>query len=138
MGIDLTTYGKRDAKLISENEGKDAYELKELGLSDKGFEHLLQDGYTGKLAAEKTEIKAETPIVQKGKEEPKGESNVVKPVVTKVEDKKPMPKLTSPQALKKQNSGGVMVTNRKTGKTILMTDKAARVLSNNKNFDVQR
>lgn len=138
MGIDLTTYGKRDAKLISENEGKNPYELKELGLSDKGFEHLLQDGYTGESSTEKTELKAETPIVEKGKEEPKVESNVVKPVVTKVDDKKPMPKLTSPQSLKKQSLGGVAVTNRKTGKTILMTDKAARILSNNKNFDIQR
>lgn len=142
MSIDLTTYGKRDQKVIRENPGKDVYALKELGLTDRGFERLLSEGYDGsvseltnKLETEyiKTNSESNTKVSIPSAIEIIEPSNIVKPTVKKV-DNLPKPLLSEPQRISAKG-GNIRVQNLKTGKIVEMKPKAAqRLLKFHKEF----
>lgn len=142
MSIDLSNFRPKDAKIISENEGKEPYDLLELGLSQKAYERLISGDYkqlketeakaeVQKDISKNTEIKPEIKPMQESK------SNIVQPASIK-EVPTSKTKLTAPNVYKAQkaasNVGSVSVYNKRTGRTTKMSVSAANRLTKQPNI----
>jgi len=67
--MDLSAYAPKDAKLIRDNEGKTAYELLNLGLSQKAYERLTEN-----RESEITAPKQKAPVIPPTPQEGEGDT----------------------------------------------------------------
>ena len=107
---DEIRFAPKDAKIIKDNPGKSPYELKELGLSDPGFEKLMALESTAKnvIADENLSEESQEPDINASKdqdastEEGGGEGDTGDKPKSDIKNKL-IPKLETPTQSKKLN-----------------------------------
>jgi len=115
----LGGYAPRDEKLIRENEGKTAYELLELGLSNKAFERLSAEKESQRNAptiSEKNEHVSPNSEI-KGVDRIEGESESLTPTVVEKATKPKAAKPTLSDLRTPAKSGGILTTVKVVGPT---------------------
>lgn len=130
--IDTSNFGPKDAKIIRENPGKDAYQLAELGLSNKAFERLTTGDYK-EVSEEEAANETNTGNVQKEPEQVEPESKIVQPAsVRKVQNSKVSHTLpgmyNSSGPGKSDKSGQLRIKSLATGKVSTLSTRAAQRL----------
>lgn len=143
--MDLQGFSNRDKSIINANPEANPYELKELGLSEKGFNRLLE-GVAGEETSNGTseqegddikenEGEAGKPAIVKSDVEPgnRGKEvlpeNVVKVEVEHVGVKQPVQANSDGQIITQLTVSACIVENLKTGKRTRMSVNAAKTLS---------
>ena len=130
MIMDLESYSNRDKKIIRENPEKDAHGLLMLGLSQSGYERMVDSHDSEKVAELKVLDKINAKNVEPKILQTNNEIQIAQPIIKKIEpNTKPIPKLstaTEYNSHKNTNfNGQVRVLNARTGKTILMSEPFA-------------
>lgn len=152
--MDLQGYSNRDKSIINANPNANPYELKELGLSEKGFNRLLEGEGGSDYDESKSHIEddadlespnedlkvnetAEMPAQSENYESEKLPENVLKIEVKKINQAPSVSikNASNGQIVTDLNVGACTVQNLKNGRTFRMSVSAAKTL-NKKDFKI--
>lgn len=131
MSIDLEGLANRDKKIIRENEGVAPYDLLTLGLSQKGYDKLIQK--INENDKEEAPAKIEEVLQKHIESRDNSKTEIIQPTKVEATDKS---KVITPISKAVANYGSVKVQNLTNGKVLTTTAYFAKILIKNGKYKI--